>query len=115
MKSILAGLIIVVVIVGGFFYLVKKSPPSQNSEYATSTVATTTQNLSVEEYIRQNISAISPESAQVGGTFYVTAFEAHNGTGTVSFEDGHVAHTADFTYTTDRTGKVSVVSFTLRK
>lgn len=70
--------------------------------------------MSIEEYVRQNISALSPVKEQLGGKFYVTQIEAHGGTGTVSYEDGHSAYTADFTYTIDASGTPSVQSFAVR-
>lgn len=69
---------------------------------------------SIEAYVTQNISSLSPEKEQLGGTFYVTDIEAHGGTGTVEYEDGHNAYTADFTYEVDASGTPSVTSFTLR-
>lgn len=70
--------------------------------------------MTIEEYVRQNISALSPEQAVLGGTYYVTSIEAHGGAGTVSYEDGHVAHTADFTYSVDEQGRPSVQTFVIR-
>lgn len=71
--------------------------------------------MSVQEYISQNISEISPVKEQLGGKFYVTNIEAGEGTGTVSYEDGHNAYVADFTYSTDEnTGAITVNSFTVR-
>jgi len=69
----------------------------------------------VERYIAENISRLSPEPEVLGGTYYVTAIEAANGAGTVSYEDGHNAYTADFTYTQNADGTVSVTSFVIRR
>lgn len=72
----------------------------------------------IEEYVKRNISGISAEAGypeEVGGTFQVTKFSAANGKGQVSYEDGHNAYTADFAYTTDKKGLVTVTSFTVRK
>lgn len=45
-----------------------------------------------DAYIREHISELSPRSAQVGGTFYVTSVEWLDGdTALVSYEDGHIA------------------------
>lgn len=68
----------------------------------------------VEEYVADNISTLSPEKEVLGGTFYVTNIEAQDGSGTVEYEDGHIALTADFTYTTDEEGNVEVTSFDIR-
>ena len=53
----------------------------------------------VEEYIRENISALSPEGEVLGGVFYVTEIR-FTGTnlGVVEYEDGHIALVADFVY-----------------
>lgn len=71
-------------------------------------------NESIEAYIASRISTLSPQPEVLGGTFYVTAIEAQNGSGTVSYEDGHNAYTADFTYSVSQTGAISVDSFTVR-
>ncbi|MHB1330676.1 MAG: hypothetical protein ACYCY6_01780 [Minisyncoccota bacterium] len=70
--------------------------------------------MSVESYVSQNISTLSPEKEVLGGTFYVTDIQVADGKGTVSYEDGHVAFTADFTYTSsDLTGH-NITSFVIR-
>lgn len=70
--------------------------------------------MSIERYIAENISTLSPEPEVLGGTYYVTAIEAQDGAGTVSYEDGHNAYTADFTYTQDAGGAISIDSFVIR-
>lgn len=70
---------------------------------------------SIEEYVSKNISNLSPIKEQLGGKFYLTSIEAHGGEGIVEYEDGHNAYTADFTYKTDESGKVSVTSFKIRQ
>lgn len=70
--------------------------------------------MSIEDYVSQNISALSPEKEVLGGKFFVTEISAADGRGTVSYEDGHVAYIADFTYTSDdRTGH-EITSFIIR-
>lgn len=69
--------------------------------------------VSVENYVEQNISALSPEKAVLGGTFYVTKIEASDGTGTVWYEDGHIALVADFEYAVDKYG-ITVSMFEVR-
>lgn len=70
---------------------------------------------SVEAYVRENISRLSPEPAVVGGAFYVTNIEVGNGTGTVEYEDGHIALVADFSYSLDGVGRVAIDSFKVRE
>jgi hypothetical protein len=70
--------------------------------------------MDIETYVKQSISALSPQKEVLGGTFYVTRIEAHGGTGTVYYEDGHNAYVADFTYDVDEAGKPSVRTFVVR-
>lgn len=101
------------------------APLNQEAERVNSTVIrdialslkidqSTSKNASVEEYVSRNISKLSPEKEVLGGKFYVTKIEAHGGAGTVEYEDGHNAFTADFTYTVDEKGAVHVTAFTVR-
>ena len=70
--------------------------------------------MSVESYVSQNISELSPVKEVLGGKFYVTQVEVLDGRGVVSYEDGHMAYTADFSYTSsDRTGH-TITSFVVR-
>lgn len=70
--------------------------------------------MSIESYVTQNISTLSPEKEVLGGTFYVTSIQAADGQGVVSYEDGHNAYTADFTYMmSDREG-IQITSFRVR-
>lgn len=63
----------------------------------------------VEEYIRENISTLSPEPEVLGGTFYVTEIEfAGEGGGVVEYEDGHIALVAEFQYEVSAEGEVEV-------
>lgn len=50
-----------------------------------------------DSFLRENISAISPEPEVLGGTFYVTEIDWENEReGIVSYEDGHIALRASF-------------------
>lgn len=70
--------------------------------------------VSIDSYITQNISTLSPVKEQLGGTFYVTSLEAEGGKGTVGYEDGHNAYVADFTYTDNGGSSFTVTSFIIR-
>lgn len=73
--------------------------------------------MSVEEYVRQNISSLSPEKEVLGGTFYVTEISVgEDGTGVVHYEDGHIALVADFTWKREEEhGALTITSFTVRE
>ncbi|HEU0080949.1 MAG TPA: hypothetical protein VFQ72_02915 [Candidatus Paceibacterota bacterium] len=70
--------------------------------------------MSIEDYLRLNISGLSPVKASLGGTFYVTDVQAHGGAGTVKYEDGHSAYIADFTYSIDEDAGIAVDTFKVR-
>lgn len=64
-----------------------------------------TSNLEVEqqeivfEYLKKNISTLSPEKEVLGGTFYITSIDFLDKNNLiVDYEDGHVAFTAKVTY-----------------
>jgi len=70
----------------------------------------------IESYIRTNLTELSPVEPSMGGTFYVTRIRLLDGEGTVNYEDGHMAYTADFTYTVSEDNRtIEVTSFTLRE
>lgn len=69
---------------------------------------------SIEAYVRANISRLAPEKEQLGGTFFVTDLIAADGLGTVSYEDGHNAYDAEFTYEYSASGEPVITSFVLR-
>lgn len=71
--------------------------------------------MSIESYVSANISILSPIKETVGGTFFVTSIQAANGTGVVSYEDGHNAYTADFTYTIDERTGITIIGFGIRE
>lgn len=77
--------------------------------------AVPSQDTRVSKYISENISELSPVKEVLGGTFYVTNIILDRGSGTVEYEDGHIALIADFTYTVSATGEVIIESFTVRE
>lgn len=119
-QTILGTLIVIGFVMGALFLYERstKKQAEQDSpvipEVPTEVIPEQTSTESVEEYVRKNISTLSTEPEVLGGTFYVTNFEANNGSGVVSYEDGHNAYTADFTYATNESGAVSVDSFVVR-
>ena len=62
----------------------------------------------VENYLRENISKLSPIKAVLGGTWYVVSIttDLEKNSGTVTYEDGHIQETKTFSYTTNDKGEV---------
>lgn len=85
--------------------------PSAPAETGTTPLPSSTD---VSVYVSENISTLSTEPEVLGGTFFVTAIASANGSGVVSYEDGHNAYTADFTYSMATDGSVSIDSFVVR-
>jgi len=115
MKPVITVFVIILILVGFFLIINKSSPSATGTPGTTSTNATSTENVAVEDYVRQNISLLSPIQASLGGTFYVTNIEASGGAGTVKYEDGHMAYIAEFTYDVDQSGSTTIKTFTIRK
>lgn len=100
---------------GVYFLMPESSTPRPSTNTSPSTNQPSGKVMSIESYVTQNISTLSPEKEVLGGTFYVTKIEASNGSGVVEYEDGHSAFVADFTYTmSDREG-IDITSFVVRK
>ncbi len=75
------------------------------------TVSPAIQNL-VGDYIKNNISELSPEPAVLGGTFFVTNIKFQSPTtAIVDYEDGHIALTARVEFTVPKAGEVEVTDF----
>ncbi len=111
-KKLLIGVLCVLVIggVGAFVYL-QNVPAGDNTPGAGKAMG-------IEQYIASNISTLSPEKEVLGGTFYVTDIEVDTnaGTGTVWYEDGHIALVADFTYSQEMEhGAITIHSFVVRE
>lgn len=109
-KTFYAVFIVLFIGVALWFFLagqVATAPQSANSENSMRV-------MSIESYVTTNISLLSPIKEQLGGTFYVTKIEASDGAGTVEYEDGHNAYTADFTYDTNEQTGITIKSFIIR-
>lgn len=105
MKIILSITIIVLVLLGGFLFL---NSYIYNEKQAEGLPQEQREEL-VSGYIEQNISDLSPESEVLGGTFYVTNIEFHDAnSGTVEYEDGHIALVADFQYSVNEESGIEV-------
>ncbi len=118
-KILYLGVLIALVAVGVVAYAMGALAPSAPSGQTQITAATTTfaqsgKQMSIDSYVTQNISTLSPVKASLGGTFYVTEIQAIDGKGLVHYEDGHNAYIADFTYTPQGNGQFVVNSFIVR-
>lgn len=110
MKKIVITLLVIALLVGtGLFVMNKKDNVSSVDQPSTQN-----RMMSIDNYVKIYISELSPMPEVLGGTFYVTLIETNNGRGVVSYEDGHNAYTADFTYT-EKEGSVLVTSFVVRE
>ncbi|MDE2399937.1 MAG: hypothetical protein KGL67_02945 [Patescibacteria group bacterium] len=69
----------------------------------------------VENYLRANISKLSPVKAVLGGTWHVIGVTVDLGksAGVVVYEDGHIQEKKNFSYTTNE--KQEIISLTITK
>lgn len=69
--------------------------------------------ITVEQYIRKNISTIASAKATLGGTWYVASvlFDVVSNKGTISYEDGHSQKKATFDYSVDTENTVTITNF----
>lgn len=66
------------------------------------------------EYIKKNISILSPQKEVLGGTFYVTQFiRTDRNSGIVEYEDGHNAYKAKVSFSSNDKKGITVISFNL--
>ncbi|MCR4333620.1 MAG: hypothetical protein NUV60_01165 [Patescibacteria group bacterium] len=116
-KSFVTLFIVIVILgLGAYLYVLTQEPAQPTSGIEQPGAGDENgRSISAEEYVRANISQLSPESAVLGGTFYVTRVEAEGGAGIVEYEDGHIAFVADFTYEVDSDGGITITSFIVRE
>lgn len=111
-KNILTSVIVIVLIgTACFIYISNKTTKVTPTPITpTPVTVTVTDSVLVEQYIRANITTLTPDKPVLGGTWYVTAVTVDPTTtsGTVSYEDGHIASTSNFTYT--RNGNLVTIS-----
>jgi hypothetical protein len=100
-------LVLLIALAGGILW-------SQRAEAPTDEPRENGRVMDIQTYVRQNITDLSPEPAVLGGTFYVTEINTDDDSGTVSYEDGHIAFTADFEYVIDEYG-ITISSFEVRE
>jgi|GEM_PF-1751115 len=109
----LIGIIFVILCISVWFIL-RDAWEAQNIVIPTTTTVPTERYVDIESYVRSNISNLSPTKESLGGTFYVTHIQTADGRGVVSYEDGHNAYTADFTYKVSDVGEPFVQTFILQ-
>ncbi len=109
--SAIIVLIVAIAAGAGWYFWTAPAAPSEEIESPTGKY------MGIESYVKNNISELSPSKEQVGGTFYVTDLSITSPTsGVVSYEDGHNAYVADFTYRTDpETYRPEVTTFVIRQ
>jgi hypothetical protein len=102
-------IILIAIIIVGFLIWQKGSPEIKNPELTL----TEKQEL-VEEYLRENISELSPEKEVLGGNFYVTNIEfVANDSCLVDYEDGHIALRAEVNFQILENNQIDIIAFNL--
>lgn len=101
--------LLIILAVGGFVWWFLAAYNPAPVESVPDETADIIERENVEEYLRANISRISPISAVLGGTWYVLSvvIDSEKNSGTVEYEDGHILENRHFSYTLDALGSVS--------
>lgn len=105
MKKILLIISLILVLFLISFYLIQeeknhqKTPSLPNQDKTQ--VSKNNSDL-IREYLRDNLSDLSPEKEVLGGKFYITKLQfLENNQGIVEYEDGHIALRASFNFQID--------------
>ena len=106
-KQKLVVIVPIVAVVAGFTLMLVLVLPNLSPKVSAAQVQL------VGSYVTQHIAELSPEPAVLGGTFHTTQIQVGTSTGSVSYEDGHIALVADFAYTVTN-GQVTITSFIVR-
>jgi hypothetical protein len=111
MKKIIIAIIAILLVIGLIYILMDREESGGQVDQST------TQNrvMPIENYVTLYISELSPVPEELGGRFYVTHITTGSGKGTVKYEDGHNAYTADFTYSFEDNGAIKMESFKIRE
>lgn len=68
----------------------------------------------LKNYLKDNLSTLSPEPEVLGGKFYVTSLELTSpSTAIVEYEDGHIALKANFVFSYNDNGVLQISNFVL--
>jgi len=119
-KVIIWGVIILAALIVGFFllnsYIYQAKQGEELPQEQTGALSQAQTETLVSAYIEENISELSSEPEVLGGTFYVTniGFTGTN-SGTVEYEDGHIALEADFQYVFNEEGAIEVELANIRE
>ncbi len=104
---IFLGLIALILIITGAYYFA-----SLNNIVSEGNLSQEEKEILVENYIKENISTLSPEEAVLGGTFMVSSITFFSGNeAVVDYEDGHIALSALATYEVSSGGEVEIKNF----
>lgn len=112
--SIFICVIACVAIIGGIYSIKKLSKvPAQNQEKPLQDQNDSFKiETAVRDYIKKNISTLSPVEAVLGGKFYVTSISFTGPDScAVNYEDGHISLTANASFKINSSGSVEISSF----
>lgn len=117
---IIWGVIILIALIAGFFllnaYIYQEKQGEELPQEQTEALSQEQRETLASAYIEQNISDLSSEPEVLGGTFYTTNIEfTGTNSGTVAYEDGHIALVADFEYSFDEEGNIDVELTNIRE
>jgi hypothetical protein len=90
------------------------TPAENNEEYIPEETMDVEKQGAVFEYLKNNISELSPEKEVLGGTFYITSIDFLDENNLIAgYEDGHIALTAEVEYEYIDVNNIAINSFNI--
>ncbi len=98
MKKIIITIFVIGLAFAVYFSLTKKQEPVVI--VTPDIVSDTVSDVSVEQYIRDNVATLVPEESVLGGSWYILSIDLdeQTKTGIMTYEDGHIMGSATFSY-----------------
>ncbi len=117
---LLATILILIQVLLNYFFTSKNTSQTINdleqNNIPVSKILTENDKETIRDYLKDNISQLSPEKEVLGGKFYITDIQfVDNNNLIVDYEDGHIAFKAKIKFEVDYSGGVNIVNFEISK
>lgn len=115
-------IIVIIFIIGLYFFQSKNNLINTNlnkdnfNNPQVSKIITNSDKENIQEYLKNNISSLSPQKEVLGGKFYITNINfLDNNHLIVDYEDGHIALKAKVEFKINNENKIQILNFNIIK
>ena len=114
MKKIISIIVLIVVLLGVAYFFYRKETITPVVIPPVKIDTSVAERINVDNYLRANISRLSPILPVLGGNWYVVSntVDLIKNSGTVVYEDGHIQETKSFSYSANERGEVVSLTIT---